>query len=177
VCGEFRAEDRWGGKAAFISFIFRDKLIDLRPIKLDHKVFCTDDTAAVVSELLGIDTSEGSIPNEQKISEDFRILSAALESYYQDNARYPKSDEGLAPLLASYAQHINTSSLLSSGDLEKLPLDPWQRPYLYEGPVFAGVKATPLLSTLGADGVAGGKGENADIKDVYMKYLDHIAKM
>ena len=44
--------------------------------------------------------------------------------------------------------------------LEKLPNDPWGRPYQYLNP---GVKAEIDVMSFGADGQAGGEGKNADI--------------
>jgi general secretion pathway protein G len=44
--------------------------------------------------------------------------------------------------------------------LEKLPADPWGRPYLYMNP---GLKAEVDVLSFGADGQSGGEGNNADI--------------
>ena len=44
--------------------------------------------------------------------------------------------------------------------LDKLPADPWGRPYQY---IFPGVKGEVDVFSLGADGQAGGDGKNADI--------------
>ena len=43
---------------------------------------------------------------------------------------------------------------------EKLPADPWGRPYQYVNP---GVKGEIDVFSYGADGQAGGEGHNADI--------------
>ena len=46
------------------------------------------------------------------------------------------------------------------GYLEQLPFDPWGRPYLYLSP---GENGAVDIYTLGADGLSGGEGQNADI--------------
>jgi general secretion pathway protein G len=44
--------------------------------------------------------------------------------------------------------------------LPELPIDPWGRPYLYLSP---GENGEVDLYSLGADGLSGGEGQNADI--------------
>ena len=44
--------------------------------------------------------------------------------------------------------------------LDKLPNDPWGRPYQYLNP---GIKGEIDVMSLGADGQAGGEGKNADL--------------
>jgi general secretion pathway protein G len=44
--------------------------------------------------------------------------------------------------------------------LDKLPNDPWGRPYQYMNP---GLKGEADVLSFGADGQAGGEGNNADI--------------
>ncbi|MBW3566742.1 MAG: type II secretion system protein GspG, partial [Proteobacteria bacterium] len=44
--------------------------------------------------------------------------------------------------------------------LDKLPNDPWGRPYQYANP---GVKGEIDVYSLGADGVVGGEGKNAEV--------------
>ena len=46
------------------------------------------------------------------------------------------------------------------GYLPELPIDPWGRPYLYLSP---GENGEIDLYSLGADGLSGGEGQNADI--------------
>jgi len=50
----------------------------------------------------------------------------------------------------------------SNGYLERLPVDPWNRPYLYLSP---GEEQEFDIYSLGADGVAGGEGQNADLNN------------
>jgi general secretion pathway protein G len=44
--------------------------------------------------------------------------------------------------------------------LDKLPNDPWGRPYQYMNP---GIRSEVEVLSFGADGQAGGEGNNADI--------------
>ena len=46
------------------------------------------------------------------------------------------------------------------GYLAEVPVDPWGRPYLYLSP---GERGEVDIYTLGADGLSGGEGQNADI--------------
>jgi general secretion pathway protein G len=47
------------------------------------------------------------------------------------------------------------------GAQREVPLDPWQRAFRYEPPT--GAHPRPRIWSLGADGEAGGEGENADL--------------
>jgi general secretion pathway protein G len=82
----------------------------------------------------------------------------ALKLYKLDNQRYPTGEQGLQSLIAK-----PTSSPVPPNwkpYLEKLPNDPWGRPYQYLNP---GVKGEIDVMSFGADGQAGGEGKNADI--------------
>jgi general secretion pathway protein G len=88
--------------------------------------------------------------NIQVARTDIATLDQAVEHYRIDNSTYPSSAEGLQ-ILAAHA---------TGGYIKKLPKDPWKRPYIY---AFPGQHGAFDISTLGADGVPGGTGENADI--------------
>ena len=88
-------------------------------------------------------------PGEARITKarsDIRAIESALNIYRLDHHRYPTTDEGLAALTGKY--------------LPRLPVDPWDRPYLYLSP---GVHGDIDIYTLGRDGLEGGEGEDADI--------------
>ena len=55
-----------------------------------------------------------------------------------------------------------------------MPNDPWGTPYKYIEPWFAGVRGELKIVSYGADGKEGGEGENADIGNWQMKYIEHI---
>ncbi len=107
------------------------------------------------------------VPNMLDRADDARVTAAktdvnnlmqALKLYKLDNLRYPTAEQGLdalirkpqaAPVPPNWRPYV-----------EKLPTDPWQRPYQYVNP---GVKGEIDVFSTGADGQAGGEGKNADI--------------
>lgn len=92
--------------------------------------------------------------NAQVAKTDIATLDQAVEHYRIDNNAYPSGPEGLHALVGS------PNAATAGGYIKKLPSDPWKRPYIY---AFPGQHGPFDISTLGADGVAGGTGENADI--------------
>lgn len=88
------------------------------------------------------------------------IIEGALAQFYVDCGRYPDDSEGLDVLLIAPAdvQDKWNGPYLKRSEM----LDPWQNPYIYvaEGEVNFG--SFDLIS-LGADGMEGGEGDNADI--------------
>ncbi|WP_430435630.1 type II secretion system major pseudopilin GspG [Methyloversatilis sp.] len=84
-------------------------------------------------------------------------LEKALDQFRLDNGRYPTTEEGLKALV----ERPLTTSKWSGPYLKKaVPLDPWERPYIYKAP---GEHGEFDLSSLGKDGQAGGTEEAADI--------------
>ena len=89
---------------------------------------------------------------------DVNNLMQALKLYRLDNQRYPTAEQGLQALVARPSagpQPINWKPYL-----ERLPNDPWGRPYQYLNP---GVKGEIDVMSYGADGQPGGEGKNADV--------------
>jgi general secretion pathway protein G len=86
-------------------------------------------------------------------------LATGLDLFRLDVGRYPSQEEGLRALFARPSGVAAWRGPYVTGS--KLPLDPWDRPYLYEFPGKGG--GAYDLTSLGADGVRGGEGENADI--------------
>ena len=89
---------------------------------------------------------------------DINTLMNALKIYKLDNGRYPGSDQGLQALVAK----PTTGSIPGNWKsyLDKLPEDPWHHPYQYANP---GVHGEIDVFSFGADGQAGGEGDDADI--------------
>jgi general secretion pathway protein G len=89
---------------------------------------------------------------------DVNNLMQALKLYKLDNQRYPTGEQGLQALIAK----PGTAPVPANWRpyLEKLPNDPWGRPYQYLNP---GVKGEIDVMSFGADGQPGGEGKNADI--------------
>ena len=89
---------------------------------------------------------------------DVNNLMQALKLYKLDNQRYPTAEQGLQALLVKPTTGsipINWKSYV-----DKLPNDPWGRPYQYLNP---GIKGEIDVMSFGADGQAGGDGKNADV--------------
>jgi general secretion pathway protein G len=89
---------------------------------------------------------------------DINNLMQALKLYKLDNQRYPSAEQGLDALIKKPAAGNVPPNWRPY--LDKLPADPWSRPYQY---IFPGVKGEIDVFSLGADGQAGGDGKNADI--------------
>lgn len=89
--------------------------------------------------------------------QDIGTLMQALKLYRLDNGRYPANDQGLQALRGT-----NPPGQPSGGRtyLDHLPSDPWGTPYQYLNP---GVHGEIDVFSFGADGRAGGEGNNADI--------------
>jgi len=107
------------------------------------------------------------VPNVLDRTDDARVTAArtdvnnlvqALKLYKLDNQRYPSGEQGLEALVRK-----PTAGAVPPGwkpYLDKLPADPWGRPYQYLSP---GLKGEIDVFSLGADGQPGGEGKNADI--------------
>jgi general secretion pathway protein G len=89
---------------------------------------------------------------------DVNNLVQALKLYKLDNQRYPSAEQGLQALLAKPTS--GPVPMNWKPYLDKLPNDPWGRPYQYLNP---GIKGEIDVLSFGADGQAGGEGKNADI--------------
>jgi general secretion pathway protein G len=107
------------------------------------------------------------VPNVLERADDARTMAArtdvnnlmqALKLYRLDNQRYPTAEQGLAALVAK-----PTSGPIPGNwkpYIDKLPNDPWGRPYQYLQP---GLRGEVDVLSFGADGQAGGEGKDADV--------------
>ena len=86
-------------------------------------------------------------------------LEKSLELFKLDVGRYPATTEGLDALLNRPASANGWNGPYNKGNV---PNDPWGKPYVFSSPVSNGGVD---IMTLGADGAAGGTGENADIRN------------
>ncbi len=89
---------------------------------------------------------------------DVNNLMNALKMYRLDNQRYPTAEQGLQALVQRPS--VGPAAPNWKPYIDKLPNDPWGRPYQYMNP---GIKGEIDVLSLGADGQAGGEGKNADI--------------
>jgi general secretion pathway protein G len=84
------------------------------------------------------------------------MLGQALDSFRLDVGRYPTTSEGLNALVTNPGAQGWDGSYLKKA----IPNDPWQKPYQYQSP---GSHGDYDLFSYGADGAAGGEGENKDV--------------
>lgn len=96
----------------------------------------------------------------QKAQADFKAIETALKIYRLDNYVYPTTEQGLEALIAPSTLDPEPRNFKEGGYLEDLPVDPWGRPYLYLHP---GEQGEVDIYSLGADGLSGGEGQNADV--------------
>ncbi|GAB5453479.1 MAG: type II secretion system major pseudopilin GspG [Halioglobus sp.] len=96
----------------------------------------------------------------QKARADFKNIETALKMYKLDNYVYPTTEQGLEALVEPSSLDPQPRNFRQGGYLEETPLDPWGRPYLYLSP---GENKEIDIYSLGADGLSGGDGQNADI--------------
>ncbi|MEW6100123.1 MAG: type II secretion system major pseudopilin GspG [Pseudomonadota bacterium] len=89
---------------------------------------------------------------------DVNNLMQALKLYKLDNLRYPTAEQGLQALVVKPTAGPIPPNWKPY--LDKLPNDPWGRPYQYVNP---GVKGEVDVFSFGADGQVGGEGNDADI--------------
>lgn len=102
-------------------------------------------------------------PDEARIAaarQDIATLAQALKLYRLDNRRYPTTEQGLQSLVAKPASPPVPENWKAGGYVERLPLDPWGKPYQYLNP---GLRGEIDIFSFGADGTAGGEGSDADI--------------
>lgn len=112
--------------------------------------------AVVVPKLVGnTETAKVSAAKQ-----DIAYLKQALILYKLDNGRYPTTEQGLQALVTKPTSGPPANGWKSDGYLEKIPKDPWGNPYQYLCP---GIKGDFDVFSYGADGQAGGDGNNTDI--------------
>ena len=91
------------------------------------------------------------------------LIETALKIFRLDVGRYPTTEEGLKAFIVS----PEGLKMWDGPYLEKnIPLDPWGNSYIYKSP---GEKSEYEITSLGADGKAGGEGENTDISSWQIK--------
>ena len=95
-----------------------------------------------------------------KAKSDIQALESALDLYKLDNYTYPTTDQGLEALVAQPTSDPVPANWKDGGYIKKLRKDPWQRDYIYLSP---GEHGEIDIYSLGADGLEGGEGANADI--------------
>ena len=90
-----------------------------------------------------------------------KMLKGALQTMRLDISRWPTEQEGLALLNTKPANADAVRGWAGPYLDEAVPLDPWGQPYQYS-PQSSGDNPITLYS-FGADGKAGGEGQDADV--------------
>lgn len=92
--------------------------------------------------------------------QDIQTILQALKIYRLDNGRYPTTEQGLQALVKKPTTSPVPANWKDEGYLEKAPRDPWGTAYQYLQP---GAHGEVDVFSLGADGIPGGEGIDADI--------------
>ncbi len=101
-------------------------------------------------------------PGEARVvraKQDIAGIVTALNMYKLDNFNFPATAQGLDALVAKPSGQPEAAAW-KGPYLDRLPKDPWGRPYQYERP---GQHGEFDVYSLGADGRVGGDGEAADV--------------
>ena len=106
-----------------------------------------------VGVLVGVATLFFTTTRSTDAATQLSVIRLGLELFYADTGRFPTVAEGLSILTAPGSKGPYIS--------KEVIVDPWGRPFLY---AFPGLDGVPVVSSLGADGVPGGSGVNADLK-------------
>ncbi len=176
VCGEYTTSAR-PSEHSYKPFIYTLSGLNRHPAKIDLSVFCSTDAQQGLYLSSGIKYSGSTKAVVQRIRKDLNPISVALQEYQTDNFLLPTSSQGLEALVHPADITPEPKAFRKGGYLNKVPIDPWEAPYIYNPPVFGGVEGNYELLTLGADGVVGGQNEDADVTWHHMKYIDHIDQL
>ena len=175
VCGEYNMVDTMRGGSNYHPFVVWGSEAEMRPSREDLAIFCSKDPEAALLTTLGIGPVAAPENQLQRIRSDIRLIESALQAYQVDYHFLPTTTQGLGALLAPSEMPPKPARFREGGYLPQLPVDPWGRPYQYERSGLGGVAHDYLIFTLGADGLVGGSGKDADVSSKHLKYLDYIA--
>ncbi len=103
-----------------------------------------------------VDTSKVQVAETQT-----RLLRGAIETFRLEVGRLPTASEGLAVLYTAPADDRSKARWRGPYLDEQVPADPWGNPYQYSIPGRDGLPFA--IYSLGADGKAGGEGNDADV--------------
>jgi general secretion pathway protein G len=91
-------------------------------------------------------------------------LETGIKMYKLDNGVYPTTEQGLQSLVEPPSTGRLAPKWREGGylDSRKVPKDPWGNDFVYLSP---GLNGDFDLSSYGADGEAGGEGDDADVNN------------
>ena len=175
VCGEYNLLDSWGKGAGFQRFVVKGGQPNARPSEDEWYIHCDRDPAGVLRERLGIGPVGPDNPALQQVRRDMRALERALLAYRSDFGVLPTTRQGLEALVKPPGARPGADRPVG-GYVDELVLDPWGRPYRYwRSRIPSDERAKYDVRTLGADGVEGGSGDDADVGLKELEYIDHVA--
>lgn len=101
---------------------------------------------------------------QQAARTQMALLESALKLYKLDNGSYPTTEQGLKALVEPPTVGNLPKSWRKGGYLEKgkVPKDPWKNEFVYVSP---GSHSDFDITSLGADGEAGGEDVDKDINN------------
>jgi general secretion pathway protein G len=103
-------------------------------------------------------TGKSAEAKQKLVCIQMKSLNESLKMFKIDNGEYPTTEEGLSALILNPDTDIYTSYSPSAYiEGKNLPLDPWNKPYLY-----LNIEGAVELISLGSDGKEGGKEEERD---------------
>ncbi|MBP2675224.1 MAG: ral secretion pathway protein GspG, partial [Deltaproteobacteria bacterium] len=112
--------------------------------------------ALVVPKLIGR-TEEA---KKTQVRLQIKNIQQALELFKLDNGFFPTTDQGLEALVRVPEVGRVPKNYRKGGYIDRVPKDPWGNLYAYSAP---GSHGDYDISSYGADGVAGGEGEDEDV--------------
>lgn len=96
-----------------------------------------------------------------KARADISVLEQAIETYRLDNLAFPTDQQGLQALVSAPSDLTRPERYRQGGYVRRLPTDPWGNPYQYRRSSAHGGQFD--VFSFGADGKAGGEGDDADL--------------
>ncbi len=112
--------------------------------------------ALVVPRLIGR-TEEA---KRTQVRLQIKNIEQALQLFKLDNGFYPSTEQGLTALVSAPETGRIPKNYRKEGYIDRVPKDPWGNHYVYISP---GTHGDYDITSLGADDVPGGEGEDADI--------------
>lgn len=113
--------------------------------------------AVIVPRLL----SRPDVAKVTKAKVDMKGIEEALGLFKLDNGFYPSTEQGLKALVTKPEIGRIPTRYIPDGYLKKVPIDPWNKPYIYLSP---GVHSSDFdIISHGSDNEPGGEGFAADI--------------
>ncbi|MFK8042905.1 type II secretion system protein GspG [Congregibacter sp.] len=163
LCGSFSRLSSNGFTMRRSKFVVGVDMIITAPTKEDVLVYCGSEPEQALFELTGIGVSDQDWAPLVKVRDDMLLIDAAITRYYDARATLPdplnkllEDDYGVEP--------------------ENL-IDPWGRPYNYEGGLSGRTVPQYKLSSYGANGTVGGRYADADVRREQTQMLNHVLRI